>query len=57
MHMNIKKRVLSRGQITPFIILGAILLFIISAIFYINFISKGPRLDIKEEDATAPKLE
>lgn len=55
--MNIKKRVFSRGQITPFIIIGLVVLIIISASLYLSSISRKAPFELKEDEVTGPKLE
>ncbi|MCX8147123.1 MAG: hypothetical protein N3D84_01500, partial [Candidatus Woesearchaeota archaeon] len=56
MLLNTEKRGQKKGQITPFIIIGLVLLIIIAAIVNINYIYRTSPIQLKGEEMSGPKL-
>ncbi|MBU0536661.1 MAG: hypothetical protein KKE20_06865 [Nanoarchaeota archaeon] len=52
-----KKRFSNKGQITPFMIIGLVVLIIVFAAIYVGYISSTTPLQLKGEELTGPKLE
>jgi len=54
--MGLKKRLLTRSQITPFMIIGLILLILVMAASYITYLARTQPFELKEGELSGPKL-